>query len=1539
LQQVIGGSANDTLDASAFSGAVALTGGEGDDSLVVSTGDNLRSQNVQGGSGTDTLSFAIDQLSVTDADFVGVGAVQVLKTANGNNRIILGANAQTAGIATVVGGTGNDTINASAFTTALTLDGGAGSNSLIGGTGNDFYVISSNGNQFVDAGGIDTVASSATQTTLTSDIENLVFNGAGAATLTGNSLANSIIGNTGSQTLDGAGGNDTIDGGTDADSLFGGSGADSIIGGAGQDTLNATGDTDTDTLVGGADNDVYIVDGTSDIIVEDGTGGAADAVHSKTDYDLGSNLEVLYLGSGTFNAALNGGRGGYSDTATLSAYGNSLDNLIIGNAGDNALDGLVGNDTMIGGAGNDTYYVGEAGDWVFESLAGESNYVIKAVGVGAWTNLSTLAGGTVTITTLASNSLGGGNNTDSGTPLNDTIYGEGGNDSISGGKGSDILYGGSDNDTLIGGLGVDTLLGESGDDSLIGGEGVDSLVGGTGNDTYVIDVATVDYISETYQSSGGTADQIQVNGSFSIADPAPLPIGVNAPGIYAGIEELVYSGTSSVSLTGNKLRNTITSGSGADYLDGGTGKDTLIGGAGNDTYTYEDQDYIVEESVGGGTDEVRSANDIDLSAIQNIENIVLTGSLGIGATGNSSDNSIVGNTASNPLSGAGGDDTLLGLDGDDILSAGDGKNSLVGGSGNDTYIIEATENSDGSVTIQDILVEEANGGADEIRVAADVDLSQLPDFENVRLTGSGNFNVIGNASNNTIVGNTGDNILDGGLGGDDLRGGIGDDTYYVDDAADNVIENAGEGLADMVISSSQSYTLSGNFENLKLISGSGSAGYGNTDPNLLIGSAGANSLFGDQGDDTIVAGLGADYLDGGFGIDSMVGGLGDDTYVVEGGFDTILEAFTADIDVVIMRPRVGAGIVNEGLGIFDPDVKSITFDVPTGTVVGGGAELFLDFNTLKDGELNFQDYAPRPLTGGNVSKNPNYFYVLAENIYKLTIENSFVPINGLIYAESSNQPDYVYGNSLANYIAVSGEGLLSNGALVAFDNYIDGQGGTDTMAGGFGNDYYIVDNAGDVVLEASGQGTDTVRSSDTYTLSGNVEVLQLADVTETIVDSRPVTNILSGGALNFHGTGNAGNNSLFGNAGNNSLIGLDGNDYLVGGNGLDTMLGGKGNDTYYITATDSSDVVVESATEGEDLVVTNLTSYSLSNNVERLSYNGSNGASLVGNSIANTINGANGSDTLLGDSGADSLFGGFGNDFLLGGEGNDTLEGADGNDTLDAGQGDDTLFGGAGIDSLVANDGDDVLDGGAGIDTMVGGKGNDTYYVSDDDEWILETEATGAGVNYIIRQDNVSSYNTLAGGDATFVGGLLEEQVGTSGNDSLVGTPLRDTISGNGGNDTITGANGADSLLGGADNDSISGGDGSDSILGDAGNDTLLGDAGSDSIWGGADNDSILGGADNDTLLGDAGNDTIFGDAGNDSIFGGADSDSLIAGTGSDTLLGEAGKDTLVADATGTASLLGGNDSDSFVFSSGAQVLANTVVGGAGTAGDSGSGG
>jgi Ca2+-binding RTX toxin-like protein len=176
-----------------------------------------------------------------------------------------------------------------------------------------------------------------------------------------------------------------------------------------------------------------------------------------------------------------------------------------------------------------------------------------------------------------------------------------------------------------------------------------------------------------------------------------------------------------------------------------------------------------------------------------------------------------------------------------------------------------------------------------------------------------------------------------------------------------------------------------------------------------------------------------------------------------------------------------------------------------------------------------------------------------------------------------------------------------------------GLGGSDDLYGGDGGDTYIV-GAGDTVFELFNGGTDTVRSSLSYTLGANVEnLVLLADTT---------------------GTGNGLANTITGNAGAN---------ILDGGAGLDILFGAAGNDTYVLS--NGTDTVTDTA--GVDTITTTITrSLAGFATIENLTLLGTGTSNGTGNSLANTI---------IGNSAANRLTGLAGKDILTGNSGNDTF--------------------------------------------------------------------------------------------------------------------------------------------------------------------------------------------------------------------------------------------------------------------------------------------
>jgi len=383
---------------------------------------------------------------------------------------------------------------------------------------------------------------------------------------------------------------------------------------------------------------------------------------------------------------------------------------------------------------------------------------------------------------------------------------------------------------------------------------------------------------------------------------------------------------------------------------------------------------------------------------------------------------------------------------------------------------------------------------------------------------------------------------------------------------------------------------------------------------------------------------------------------------------------------------------------------------------------------------------------------------------------------------------------MAQYNGTSGNDTLTGGPG---DDVLDGGAGADAMAGLGGNDVYMVDDAGDIVTEGAGQGTDRINSTIGLSLPADVEDLWLV------------------GSADIDGTGNGLDNVMWGNGGHNVLAGGAGNDTLDGGAGADSLSGGAGDDTLWVD--DPGDLVIELAGEGTDTIKSALASFTLPSQVENLlllpgtaAISGiGNGLDnlLTGNAADNTLGGGDGNDVLDGGAGADTMAGGAGDDRYLvdqagdavlesPGEGTDTVTAAlssyqlpDHVENLNLGAAYTTgAYGGTGnaLDNVIrGNLGANVIDGGGGNDTLVGGDAGDTLTGgSGNDQFLITTADTGIdtitdlGIGDLITVWGVFFNGQVSVGNGASVG-MGEVQVASAGGQTMLsigvdGTPGAD---------------------------------------------------------------------------------------------------------------------------------------------------------------------
>ena len=379
------------------------------------------------------------------------------------------------------------------------------------------------------------------------------------------------------------------------------------------------------------------------------------------------------------------------------------------------------------------------------------------------------------------------------------------------------------------------------------------------------------------------------------------------------------------------------------------------------------------------------------------------------------------------------------------------------------------------------------------------------------------------------------------------------------------------------------------------------------------------------------------------------------------------------------------------------------------------------------------------------------------------------------------------------------------------DNVIEGGGGADIMIGGLGSDTASYEHAASGVI-------------------ANLTDNSSATIGDAAGDAY-------GGIENLRG-------SAFGDllVGFDDTNGTDGANVIEGGGGADIMIGGLGIDT----------LSYEHA--GAPVVVNLLTNVLNTGDADGDRYGG-----------FENIRGSRFDDTLIGDTGDNALEGGAGGDHLYGGGGNDTAsyEHASApvaanltNSSFNIGDaaGDvynniQNLRGSAFDDILNGNDNDNILEGGAGADALLGGGGTDTASYEHSRSVFVYLDGSNPG-----------------GGDAagdTY--NNIENVIGSSFGDFIVGDARDNVIEGGGGADSMYGGGGIDTgsyahakagvVANLADNSANTNEAQADfynsveNLIGSSFGDTLIGDKGSNALDGGRGDDTLTGAAGNDTFV------------------------------------------------------------------------------------------
>ncbi|WP_210207834.1 peroxidase family protein [Bosea caraganae] len=1262
------------------------------------------------------------------------------------------------------------------------------------------------------------------------------------------------------------------------------------------------------------------------------------------------------------------------------------------NSNDHVLiQGTNGNDHIVAGGGDDSVWGRDGNDRI------EAGYGVDKIHGGKGDDIITNSGTDIGEVDMLHGEEGndvihGG----SGLAL---LFGNEGNDVIITGPDGKEAFGGLGNDFILGGEGGDFLLGNEGDDWLEGGGGFDTTAGDNSELFFNSTIIGHDVMfagTDEHDFDAESGDDIMVQGESVMRNEGMLGFDwATHKGHSQGADDDLLTPIFTTDAQ-DILRDRFDA---VEALSGWDKNDRLSGDNRGDTSGEATPEGNPDLAGAEGT---MAGHELTQAGVDRITGLraVLGEWVAPAAPGSTAAQreQVVAFDDGNILLGGGGSDVIEGRGGNDVIDGDAWLNVRISITTTAGLAVATADSLAGPIRLVAGLTPQQTAefagwvgkSLQNLMLAGDINPVQLNIVrEIIEDDGVGDTDtaVYWDALDTYSFGSTDDAVLVSHTGFDQANRPA--DANLVSDGTDMVrnveallFEDAGAG---------------GPAVTLRVIEGTSAADTltGTAAAELIAGYRGNDTLNGLGGNDILLGGEGADTLNGGEGNDTLNGGRGSETASYGDNFEAGnsnnsngTAAWTTSWQEADDNGGTTAGQIR-----IDDGNNVLRFYGGTPTTTYNGAQI-----------TRTMDLAGVTSASVSYSANPDGLDA-GDSVTVLFAADgtTFVPLQTITGDGANAGYSHVLtgpfaANAAIRFVVTA----LGNGEQVSIDNLVINfakpglNGGVDTLNGGAGDDTYVINlgDGTDVIQEASGNdrlviGAGTLTGLAAFEGAGSDLVVQFNGQQVTVTDhfdaageaveainldgatyegyafdgdyvlstddggtrnaEAGVNTLLAGTTGGNELVGDTGDDLLFGHdggdeldggAGDDLLVGGSGDDELVGGTGADTMVGGSGNDTYAVD--DAGDVVVEAVGGGTDTVETTLAAYTLTADVENLTFSGAGAFAGTGNALNNTIIGGAGVDTLTGLGGNDTYvvttgdiiveLGGGGLDtvqsagtYVLGAElenltltgnadgvngtGNEldnVINGNGGTNQLFGGGGNDTINGGGDNDLLDGGTGNDALNGGDGNDIVIGGAGDDTITVSGGNDTLRYTSA-GFGADIVNGFDSVGG--SIASQDMIDLSALGITAANFANRVTIADIEdgaVDDTLI------TVYDANGSagGGVLGTIRLDELE----ATGANGVTAADFLVA-AAAPPVFGTATDgaNTIAGNGNANTINGLGGNDTLSGAGGDDVINGGEGADTLNGGDGNDTLSGGIGSNSAnVADNFGTASYANNNGTASW---------------------------